>query len=124
MNRKLRNSLTALTTCSVALVLALVGVSPLIRAGDRVTKLNVTVDHAGVDTLALIGTTLTAAPAPCAEASPCSAQAAELPATAPAAPLIQNIKSATDAATTTSSRSRRDNRQPLVMPYFSFAPRG
>ena len=117
MNRKLRNSLTALASCSIALVLALVGVSPLIHAGDP-PRAATSADALAVDLASA------RASAPCTRRSPCPAQAGrEAAIDAGGAPLIRNIKSARDAATTR-SRGRPDSRQPLVMPYFSFAPRG
>ncbi|QDH69943.1 hypothetical protein [Marilutibacter alkalisoli] len=89
MNRKLRNSLTALTTCSLAFVLALVGTSPLIRATDSQST------------------------APAMLPYPVSGEATG----------ARRHMTPEQAAQPTTRRPR-DNRKPLVMPYFSFAPRG
>lgn len=102
MNRKLRNSLTALTTCGLAVVLALVGISPSIQSGDRPATVhqNTTPAPDTLETTASTGSTRSGT----------------------ALPL--DIQPATDPAPPTRTGGRRDNRQPLVMPYFSFAPRG
>ncbi|KAB8195010.1 hypothetical protein FKV24_005505 [Lysobacter maris] len=127
MNRKLQNSLTALSTCGIALALALAVFSPAMRAGDPppIAMLEVA---SGADGLVAIVATSSAVSATCAASAACLSKVAPaaLHSAAPVAPdlsLIRNIKSATDPATTR-HRSRRDKRQPLVMPYFSFAPRG
>jgi hypothetical protein len=94
MNRKLRNSLTALSTCSLAFILVIVGTSPLISLDTR------------------------------ASASPTGSRPALGAPASIEAGLDPRMQATSEQPAPSPTRRRRDNRQPLVMPYVSFAPRG
>ena len=103
MNRKLHNSLTALALAGGAVVLAL-GFASLPERGSRASL----AEQADMDA----SLEMVAAGVGIAEDVAVSAKALRTPSTA------------TDPAPRGVSQGRRNSRQALVMPYFSFAPRG
>ncbi|GAB3332861.1 hypothetical protein [Marilutibacter aestuarii] len=103
MNRKLHNSLTALALSGGAVVLALGFVSlPATQAPSALAEQA----EAGAS-LELVATGV--------------GIAGEVAASANA---LRTPSTARDPASPGASQVRRKGRQPLVMPYFSFAPRG
>ncbi|MEG3191440.1 hypothetical protein [Lysobacter sp. D1-1-M9] len=139
MNRKLHNSLTALMASAAVLVLGLVAATPAAPSGNEVGTQPITYEApapaSGFDQLTAVARAEAAATVIRADLSEidtladAAALTAELAAAAALAAAFQQASSAPqDSGDQVPShpprKTTRRNRQTLVMPFFSFAPRG
>lgn len=142
MNRKLHNSLIALSASAAVLVLGLVAATPAAPSdtglGTRPISYEATTSAIGFDQLAAAARAEAAADGVRADLAEidtladAAALTAELAAAAALAAAFQQATSASSAPRDSADQVRsqptrkttRRNRQTLVMPFFSFAPRG
>ncbi|HZH44545.1 MAG TPA: hypothetical protein VEY50_10735 [Lysobacter sp.] len=119
MNRKLRNSLAALASSAAMLVLALVAAHPGAPVAPLAASPTLAVRHASQGDVDPAAHARLAALGLRADAA---ATRAALPAPAPADTAHPDAMD--ESAARPAKRRARAHRQTLVMPYFSFAPRG